>query len=170
MYIRGKDRFDLISAIDHPIHIIGSGSEIWRKYLPKTHSHIIHAAVSYEEALNVMKQAKIVLNSCAWIKNGTHERILAAIASGAAVITSENIYMRENFVHEKDILFYQHRDLLAVNSLIAKALIDHSWRLKIVENGRHNIAENHTWDVRAITLINELQRILPEFSSRDNPS
>src|SRR5437868_4071802 len=86
-YINGRDRVGLVRSIHNAeVHIYGSSSEKWQKYAPKTKLKT-HDGVDFEKGLELMRQSKIVLNSCPSIKNGAHERIFAGIASGAAVLT-----------------------------------------------------------------------------------
>src|SRR5262249_41690528 len=112
MYIRGKDRFELIDAIkDAKVDIFGSadGEVGWKNYLGHKRNITVHEPVPFEQALAIMKHSKIVLNSCPWIKNGAHERIFSGLACGALVITSENPYMSQEFKDGESIVFYQHK-------------------------------------------------------------
>ena len=65
MYIRGKDRVELVKSIkDAKVDIFGAGKNEggWKKYIGKDHPNItVHDSVPYEEALEIMKQSKIVL-------------------------------------------------------------------------------------------------------------
>jgi spore maturation protein CgeB len=163
MYIRGKDRVELVKGVkDAKVDIFSSGNTgLWKKYLGKAHSNaIIHDAVPFEQALDVMKKSKIVLNSCPWIKNGGHERIFASIACGALVITNENIYMREHFKDRQNILFYQHGKWTDVNQKVNEYLADKSKREKVAAKGREIVMRDHTWDQRAKILVEQLNPIL----------
>lgn len=162
-YIRGKDRVELVKAIkDARVDIFGStlGTANWQRYLGNRSNYVFHDPVSYEEALDLMKQSKIILNSCPWIKNGAHERIFAGLACGSCVITNENIYMRENFKDDDSIVFYQHMHWDKVNDRINQILSDPHKREKIVEKGREIVMRRHTWDHRAASLVKELDLIL----------
>lgn len=162
-YIRGKDRVELVKGIkDARVDIFGSGVQgtSWEKYLGKQKNCTIHEPVPYEKAIDVMKGSKIILNSCAWIKNGAHERIFAGIASGALVITNENIYMREHFQDDKNIAFFQHGKWSDVNEKVNHYLEHPQKREQIVKLGQEIVKKEHTWDSRAKQLINDLTKIL----------
>ncbi len=165
-YINGKDRVDLLKAINGVgnIHVFGSGKQGWQKALKGVPNIIFHNPVPFPHAIKLMKQSKIVLNSCPSIKNGAHERIFTGIASGAAVLTNNNLYMHENFEHKKNILFYQHGHWEAVPSLIEEYLKDSKKRVALVEKGQEIVKKGHTWDHRAATLVNELGPILEKMS------
>jgi spore maturation protein CgeB len=168
-FINGKDRLNLVKAIkDAKVHIFGVGSNRWKQLLGKSPNVITHEPVSYEQGLNLMRNSKIVLNSCPSIKGGAHERIFAGIACGAAVLTNENIFMDENFKHGKDILFFQHGKWEEVNNLINDYLADEDKRLALVEKGQETVKNDHTWDHRAAVLVNELAPILAKIHNNLN--
>ena len=162
-YIRGKDRVELIKGIKEArIDIFGSGIQgtTWKKYLGKQKNCVIHEAVPFEKAIDVMKGSKILLNSCAWIKNGAHERIFAGIASGALVITNENIYMREHFKADNNIVFYQHGKWSEMNEKVNFYLEHPEKREQVIKKGQEIVKKDHTWDSRAQQLVRDLGPIL----------
>ncbi len=169
-YIRGKDRVELVQSLNEVnIHIYGGkeGSNGWEKYIGKEHSHItLHDAVSYEEAVKLMQRSKVVLNSTPTIKNGTHERVLAGISSGALVLTSESTYMREKFDEDENILFYQHRTIGLANQKILPFLADEEKRVAFVKKGQKIVQEHHTWDARVKPFLKELEAMLHSLQAQ----
>lgn len=161
MYAKGKDRVELLRAIkDTPIHLFGSSQELWQKYLGKKSPVIFHGPVPFEKAVEVMKKSKIILNSCAWLKDGTHERILAGLACGALVLTNDNIYMREHFKNGTNIAFYRMGEWVKVNQQINDLLVHPQKIRQMAAKGREIVMRDHTWDQRAKTLMKELPPIL----------
>lgn len=163
MYIRGKDRFELVDAIkDAKVDIFGSadGKSSWRNYLGHKRNVTFHDPVPFEQALAIMKHSKIVLNSCPWIKNGAHERIFSGLACGALVITSENPYMSEQFKDGESIVFYHHKKYDKANHRVNEYLENEAKRQQIAEKGRALVMQNHTWDQRAQQLRQQLPPIL----------
>lgn len=169
-YIKGKDRVDLVKSVkDAKVHVFGSssGAASWKKYLGKSHPNVvIRDPVPFEQALQIMQQSKIVLNSCSWIKNGAHERIFASLLSGALVITVENIYMREHFQDGKNIVFYRYREMDQVNEKVNEYLAEEKKRKSLVAKGRETVLKGHTWDHRAAALIKELDPIMKRMPSK----
>ncbi len=160
-YIRGKDRVDLIRSIkDFPVDIYGVGP--WEKFTKNTKAKI-HTPIPYEEALALMKQSKIVLNSTATTKNGAHTRIFAGLLSGAVPITSENPYMLEYFNDFEDLVYYRHRQIDKVNENIKKILSDDTQRISIVNQGKEKTLAHHTWDHRASLLLKNINPILKKM-------
>lgn len=163
MYIRGKDRVELVKAIkDAKIDIFGSadGAAGWKKYLGDKRNVVIHDPVPFEQALAIMKHSKIVLNSCPWISNGGHERIFAGLACGALVLTNENAFLKEEFKDGESIVFYQHGRWDKANHRVNEYLENKKKREQIAKKGREIVMERHTWDHRAAQLIKELPALL----------
>jgi spore maturation protein CgeB len=164
MYLKGRSRVDVIKAVkDAKVDIFGTAAETatWEKYLGDTGvNYVVHEAVPYMQALEVLKQSKILLNSSPWLKNGAHERIFYGLASGALVFTSENIYMKEHFESDKNIVLYQTGHLEKLNRNINEYLSDDAKREKVSKAGRELVLKEHTWDSRADLLLKELEPII----------
>lgn len=163
MYIRGKDRLELINAIQEAkVHIFGSadGTTGWKKYVGHKKNVEIHDPVPFEQALDIMRHSKIVLNSSPWIAYGAHERILAGIASGALVLTGENPYLQQQFREGESIVFYQSKQWDKANHRINEYLVDNKKRQAVVSQGQEIVKTSHTWDQRAAQLLQELPALL----------
>lgn len=163
IYIRGRARVALIRSIkDARIDIFGTAAATtnWKKQLEGQSNVVVHDPVPYDQALEIMQKSKIVLNSCAWIKNGIHERPLAALACGALALTEENDFMREFFADGTNIAFYKYYQLDKVNDQVNRYLRDEALRKKVAAAGREQVIHHHTWDHRASFLLKELDGIL----------
>lgn len=156
-YVIGYDRVRLIRSIqDARIDIFGATKESWERYLGTQSNCIIHDAVPFDQACEVMKQSKIMLNSCIAIKAGGHERIYAGMAQGAALFASENSYMRETFKDNENILFYTTQNINSVNDRINELLGDEKKRAAIAKKGHQTVMNYHTWDHRAVALLKNI--------------
>ena len=165
-YIRGKDRLEVVKAIkDAKVHIFGIESHKWKKYLGHSPNVVTEEAVPYDQAVRLMQQSKIVLNSSPTLKNGAHERILAGIACGALVITNQNIYMENNFKPGDGMLFYTPKTMAGINEQVNEYLHHEEKRQAVVEHGRTVIMNGHTWDHRAAVLISELESQLNSLNA-----
>jgi spore maturation protein CgeB len=160
-YVRGKDRTELIQSIKNArVHVFGEApsdaikhTPNWAHYLANQKNVVLHPPVGYEEALNILQQSKICLNSMPFFRDGTHERIFAGLACGALPLTSESRYLRETFVHEQDILYYHPRAGNSVNDLIDHYLAHEPLRRDAAASGRAKTMAAHTWDHRVDTLL-----------------
>lgn len=157
-YIRGKDRVQLLRSIkDFKVDIYGEGP--WEKFTQGTKAKV-HTPVPYEQALTLIGNSKIVLNSNPTIKQGTHTRVLAGTLSGAVPITSENPYMQHYYKDFQDIVYYRYKEMDKVNENIGKLLADENQRISIAKNGMEITLAHHTWDTRASQLLKNLSTVL----------
>lgn len=164
LYIKAKDRIDLLRSItDIPIHIFGNivGPDHWQQKFKKSQPNLIfHDSVDYSEAMQIMRQSKILLNSAIKNQQGAHERIFTGMACGALVVTNETEYMLEHFVDGKDVILFKHSQLEKCSNQIRDLLSNENKRRQIAENGREAIKKAHTWDHRVEMLLEKLPPIL----------
>jgi glycosyltransferase involved in cell wall biosynthesis len=173
-YTRGRDRVELIRSIKNArVHIFGElstdnavGVLGWPQYMGTQSNVTIHPSVPFAESLEIMKKSKIILNSMPFFRNGTHERIFAGLACGAVPITSESLYLREQFQHGRDLFYYQAKQRQEVNETVNNLLADESKRQAIARSGRKIVMDAHTWDVRVVQLLNELPTIFGRIYAR----
>jgi len=166
MYLKGNEWVEVLKRTSQTsVNTFGAPIDLWKKYLKNQPNIIYHDPVNINIAIEIMRQSKIVLNSCAWLKDGTHERILMAIASGALVITSENIYMREHFEDRHSIAFYKLGQWKSVNQQVNEYLSNSLLRHHVVAKGQEIVKRKHTWDQRAKTLLKELPPIIKRIKS-----
>jgi len=156
LYVRGKDRIELINAIRvAPIHIFGSGN--WEKYFGQNDNVVVHPPVPFTKALELMQSSKIILNSSPQFKFGAHERIFYGLASGAAVLCNKNSYLSGQFKENVSILFYQYPQWENINTLIGTYLNNDDKRAALAKNGRKIAMKSHAWSNRVSCLIEYLQ-------------
>lgn len=163
MYIKGMDRLRLLQAFpERVIHVFGSSVDRggWKKLLGSRSNMIVHPPVSYDQALEVMKQSKIVLNSSIKNKLGAHERIFTAAACGAVVVTNDNPLMREYFKAGKEILLYNGKKFEQLNLDVKELLDDEDKCRRMSMAGRERVLQGHTWDHRVKRLLQEITPML----------
>lgn len=174
LYVRGKDRFELIKGIkDAKVHVFGSQAKIgggWEKYLGNQSNVTIYPAASFTQALEIMQKSKIILNSCPSIKHGGHERIFAGLASGALVLTSDNPYLHEQFSEGESIAFYRHNQWDKVNACVNDYLSDEPKRAAVAAKGQDIVAKFHTWEQRAQELMEVLPSLIERIKLSQTPS
>lgn len=172
-YMRGKDRTELIRSIkDAHVHVFGG--TCWRN-MPKVqgwgHTLLsmpnvtIHPSISFSESLEILKKSKICLNSMPFFKNGTHERIFTGLACGCVPITTDNLWVGENFEEGKELYLYQPFHWNQVNFLINDLLSNENKRKEMAERGRKKVMSKHTWDNRVEEMKEGLKPILERIKS-----
>lgn len=168
-YMRGKERIELIRSIkDAPVHIFGTLAnwreekpiQNWEDYFRDQKNVILHQSLAYSQSLEILKQTKICLNSSPMFKNGSHERVFASLACGALPLVSDNLFMREAFEEDREIVFFQYKNLHLVNEQVNYYLSHENKRKELVENGRGKVLKGHTWDIRAKNLVDKINYLL----------
>jgi glycosyltransferase involved in cell wall biosynthesis len=161
LYVKGVDRLDLLRSFpDSTVHVFGTGMEkdSWKKIFKKDANMVIHPPVMYDEALEVMKRSKVVLNSSIKNKFGAHERVFSAAACGAIVVTNDNPWIREHFRDGKELLLYDRHSFKELGRRVKELLENERKRRTMAAAGRRCVMKGHTWDHRVKQL---LQEILP---------
>jgi len=174
-YTRGKDRVELIRSIKNArVHVFGElapdnavGILGWQQYLAGQQNVVIHDSVPFGEGMNVLKQSKVVLNSMPFFRDGSHERIFTALACGCLPVSSESIYLREQFKAGEEIIFYKGSNRAAVGASIDELLANENKRQQNVMSGCEKVLRNHTWDNRVEELIKVLPPILERMPKKE---
>jgi hypothetical protein len=166
-YIRAKARILLLQALkDFPLHIYGNAltHRDWNYYLDtKKGAYTLHPPVNFNQAVEVMRNSQIVLNSSPMFKTGAHERIFYGLGLGASVFTNETPWLSQNFDIGEEILAYpaDHPEK-ALSQL--QDLLDHPEKnLSIARKGQQKVLKEHTWDKRADQLIAILEKELEAY-------
>jgi spore maturation protein CgeB len=61
----------------------------------------------WPRVVELMRESKIVINVQPFHIYGSHERLMTAMAHGAAVATDRNPYLEERFEDGQDLIFYE---------------------------------------------------------------
>lgn len=141
------------------IYIYGAGWEIfdWSK-LENVH---LMGMISAEQVLKEMNNAKIVLSTMAWFKDGSHERVFNGMLAKALVVSETSLYMKEIFSgseldKEQEVLLYELNELEQLPQRI-KYMLEHEEKAEaIIERGYHKAKMFHTWKMRAKEIAEEL--------------
>lgn len=167
VYMRTVDRVQLLRSLSGmPIHlfgnVIGTTSRSVGEIIGGDLSHLtIHPAVSFSEALEIMQNAQIVLNSSPMFKTGAHERIFYAPSAGAVLLTNETPWIRSHFRSSEELLTYRNKEEVKES---IKALLANPEALKSIANaGREKVLSAHTWNHRIRQLLEIMNRAIPEF-------
>ncbi len=157
LYVKGRNRIELaLSAPHSTLHIFGGKSHQldWKGYLGKKYPNIyVHTPVDYIEALEIMKKSKVILNPSLKNKEGAHERLFAALACEALVVSNESAYLRDSFMDKQGIVFYTPDKMDFLDQSIAEYLQHKDRRQEEVKKGRDIVMQKHTWDHRVKSIL-----------------
>lgn len=121
--------------------------------LNNEHFHCYNGKVSQRECLKMMKNTKFVLNSMPWFKDGSHDRVYNAMLAGALCITDESKYLTDEFTDKAEIIYYKLDDIEEVYNLIMYYENHPDEAERIANAGYRKAALGHTWQRRAIELL-----------------
>lgn len=173
-YTRGKDRIELVRSIKHAnVHIFGEmdvdnkiARNGWKHYVGTQKNVTLHGPVNFDKGLEIQKRSKIVLNSMPFFRDGTHERIFTGLACGALPLTSESIYLHEQFKENEDLLFYKAAKHAEAGAKVEEWLSNEKRRSEAVAKGRAKVMKHHTWDQRVETLLQSMPPMIEEINKR----
>ena len=149
-------REKVIRTIAHSgldITVYGTGWENCSWIKDESHMHFM-GRVPAEEIVSKMHDAKIVLNTMTWFKDGTHDRVFNGMLSGAAVFTDSSIYMKENFIDELEM--FELTEISALPDRIRGLLSDGSAISALADRGRIRAKKDCTLFARADELADDL--------------
>lgn len=107
------------------------------------------------EIVQVMSEAKIVLNTFTWFKDGAHERIFNGMLQGAAVVTDESKYILEEFSPD-ELYTFKLEEIDRLGIKVKQMLDDIQGLQNMADAGRNKAVNNHTWINKAEELDRDL--------------
>ena len=119
--------------------------------------------VSAYEVVERMRDAKIVLSTMTWFKDGTHDRVFNGMLCGAVAVSDTSLYMEETFRGtdeipdgEKDMLLFRLEELEALPKKVKRLLANNALAQGIADRGYEKAKAGHSWDARAKELSDDL--------------
>lgn len=134
-----------------PVHVFGKDWEQMACREPKNlvlNGRMVNSA----DCVQAMAQAKIALNTMPWFKDGAHDRIFTAMLQGAAALTDDSLYLREQFADNDTLLYYDLRSLEELPQKVRKLLQEPERLYAVSCRGKAAAEKFHTWERRAEVL------------------
>jgi spore maturation protein CgeB len=85
------------------------------------------------------------------------------MALGAVVFASENAFMKETFSDGENVIFYTAQTLNELNDKVIDLLANEAKRAVIAQAGHDVVMKHHTWDHRAVSLLEQLPAFLAKL-------
>lgn len=144
-----------------PIQIYGVG---WESCSWIQRPNVVYGGkIPAEEVVVKMQNAKIVLSTMTWFKDGTHDRVFNGMLQGAVAATDTSGYMKEEFcsadmrqLGEGELLFFELEKLDQLPYQIQELLEYPEWAQQIADRGYDKAKQFHTWCSRALELERNL--------------
>lgn len=167
VYMRMVGRIRLLRQLSGlPVHLFGNVIGDTKRSIEEiiggdVSALTVHPSVNFKEALEIMQDAKIVLNASPMFKTGAHERIFYAPSAGAVLLTNETPWIRSHFKIPEEALTYRFSDSLKEP---LKNLLENPDQLQaIADAGRKKVLAEHTWNHRIRSLLEIMNQAIPEL-------
>lgn len=117
-----------------------------------------------EEVVEKMQDAKVVLSTMTWFKDGTHDRVFNGMLQGAVAVTDTSGYMKEEFCgcledgeeDSRELVFFELEELEELPAKV-QTLLEHPEQAQgIADRGYAKAKRAHTWRARALELEKDL--------------
>lgn len=117
--------------------------------------------ISADTVVEQMTDAKIVLNTMTWFKDGTHDRVFNGMLAGAVAITDSSVYMQEEFCGDlsdpnAELVMFELEQISGLPETVNALLHDPARMQQISDAGRKKALASHTWQARAMELHEDL--------------
>ncbi|MDE7062392.1 MAG: glycosyltransferase, partial [Lachnospiraceae bacterium] len=108
--------------------------------------------------VEVVRNAKLALNTMPWFKDGAHDRIFTAMLNGAVALTDPSIYLKERFTDEKDLRFYELKELTELPAIAEDALLYPGRMERLTNEAYERAVTQDTWECRARELAQLMEQ------------
>ena len=144
-----------ITNADIKIHVFGDD---WDSFKCDKPWNIIRSAERIEtgEAVKVIQNSKISLNSMPLLKNGVHERVLTAMLQKAVALTDTNEYIEENFNKGKELVTYDLTKISKIPKKITELLDNNTLMQSIADRGYIRASSDYMWKDRVDELLKHI--------------
>lgn len=116
-----------------------------------------HGMVSPHIVLEKMEDAKIVLNTMPWFKEGSHERVFNGMLRGAVVCSEKSTYLEETLPSDTWLKFDLSESSLGNLPTKIKTLLEDEEKMQEIATAGYRLAASrHTWQIRAKELHEDL--------------
>lgn len=158
MYIRfyfRQEAVRLLADAGFPVHVFGIG---WDEVpIEKKENLIIGGSLNSLECLEKIADGKISLNVMPWFKEGTHDRIFNSMLNGAVCLTDSSLYLDRYLRDGENAALFKLEELNRLPQIAEELLKDGNRLQSIADRGYDMAKEAHTWEHRALKLIEFLK-------------
>lgn len=154
--VRRAMSIELLIKNDIKVDIFGAG---WENIpIVNTSNNVtLHNGTSYQEALDLMGDAKIVYQDQALFNNGAHDRVFSAMLNGAVVVSEYSAYLDEEFENGRDIFLYDWKNGFNQVNVISELVNDESKRLSAAVSAYGKVNQKHRWANRAASIVEAVE-------------
>lgn len=159
--LRRKEAVSTAASSGVPLTIMGHG---WENVsgLGQEKNLRIYPGVGYTVSIQMMADAKMLLNTTPGFHGGLHDRVYSAMLNHTLVFTEENSFSRKALTDGKEVVFYDgcRLDTLAEKLLCMNKDIESQER--IAECAYQRAKTRETWLQRAVQMLEMIKEVTGE--------
>lgn len=152
-YLRGLYRKELVRCLAGASYMVDVYGDNWEQCDIHADNIKFHGPIGFEENIELYGRAKVVLNSYAGFKNGSHDRIFSAMLSGSVCMTDTNQWIETNFSPRENILLYNDKEIMNVRKELDRYFREPERLERIADNGKQLVSGKVSWRERAEEMI-----------------
>jgi glycosyltransferase involved in cell wall biosynthesis len=145
------------ALVDNGVKVTVYGNGWENRSCMQNKNFIYGGCVKPAEVLELMKNAKIVLNTMTWFKAGSHDRIFHGMMAGAVCMTDYSEYIREVITDGENGYIFELDHLDKLVSDVKNVLGDEKLSERIASAGRETAVKEHTFENRVSFILELLQ-------------
>lgn len=157
LYLRNLNRKRTVLAAARakvPFTVIGHG---WEQVKGLDQKHVsLRQGISFAVSVQMMADAKMLLNSTPGFHGGLHDRVYSAMANRALCFTEGSRYAKQKLIDGKTAVFYDVRCLDALAEKIAWMRGHPARAGEIAERACEHARREETWQKRAENLASQM--------------
>ncbi|OGV46511.1 MAG: hypothetical protein A2X46_06140 [Lentisphaerae bacterium GWF2_57_35] len=160
LYHRYKNRLKLIRSLTKSaVHIFGNGP--W-KTLNLPSNIVVHDPIPHRQVLEVMQQARVLLNHAPTLISGGHERVFDALACGCSVLSTESSFLMRELGERNGVTYFRAGvDEDALDGRIQELLASPSLPDRVAAS-QEVVFRKHHMGIRALQLCQIVKNRWPE--------
>ncbi len=152
-YLRAYSRIYLLTKlIESGLNITICGND-WDDFAKKYKNINYIGPLDIEENIDLINNAKVLINSSPTLRNGSHERVFTGMLNNTVLFSDRSRYYDEFFENEKDILYYSFNSLDKDIEKLKAILSDDKKLFEISQNAYEIANKYHTWENRVDTIL-----------------
>ncbi len=118
---------------------------------------IYGGVIPSRQILELMNESRIVLNTMTWFKRGAHDRVFNGMLAGAAVVSDQSEYLREQLVDGKQLRMFSLRRMEEMAEAVKELLSSDTCAQAMADCGYEEAKAHHMWKNRLMEIPGLLQ-------------
>lgn len=159
LYVRNYWRGEAVKALVDAgitVDVFGKG---WEELVCEKPENLrIHPQTTSLACLQHLQHAKVSLNVMPWFKDGAHDRVFNSILNGAVCVTDKSKYLCEELQEGEGVCYYNLENIKRLPYIVQELMQSERQMQDIVSKGMEKVREKHTWDARAVQIINWIEQ------------